>query len=84
MERVWILVVLSFMLAYSKEDGRVIFENACLRCHTENSSKPLRYLMEKYKGKAEEVKALARRCPWGKGLSDMEIDLVSRWLAGQR
>jgi len=26
---------------------------------------------------------LAKRCPWGRGLSNMEIEIVSKWLAGK-
>ncbi|MFN3599259.1 MAG: c-type cytochrome [Aquificaceae bacterium] len=67
--------------AFSSE-GEMIFKNSCIRCHTEKDKKPISYLKERYKGKPEEIKELAKRCPWGKGLSDMEIELVSNWLAG--
>ncbi len=45
--------------------------------------KPLSYLKEKYRGKPEAVMELAKRCPWGRGLSNMEIEIVSKWLAGK-
>jgi len=58
-------------------EGKLIF-----KCHTDKDKRPLGYLKEKYKGKPEAVMELAKRCPWGQGLSDMEIELVSKWLAG--
>ena len=67
----------------AKPEGQVIFENSCLNCHQPDSKKPLSYLQKKYKGKAEEIKELAKRCPWGKGLSEFEIELVSKWLSGE-
>ncbi len=63
-------------------EGELIFKNSCMRCHTDKNKKPLSYLREKYKGRPEAVMELAKRCPWGRGLSGMEIELVSRWLAG--
>ncbi|MFN3871117.1 MAG: c-type cytochrome [Aquificaceae bacterium] len=75
------LVFLLTGCAFSSE-GEMIFKNSCMRCHTEKDKKPLSYLKEKYKNKPEEIKELAKRCPWGQGLSDMEIELVSKWLAG--
>jgi cytochrome c551/c552 len=63
-------------------DGEMIFKNYCMRCHTEKDKKPLSYLKEKYKGKPEAVMDLAKKCPWGIGLSNMEIEIVSKWLAG--
>ncbi len=82
--RVFISVLgLLFSLALaSASEGELIFKNSCQRCHLEGSKKPLSYLKQKYKGKPEAVMELARNCPWGKGLSQMEIELVSRWLAG--
>ncbi|MEJ5339682.1 MAG: c-type cytochrome [Aquificaceae bacterium] len=71
------LINLSFAV-----EGELIFKNSCMRCHTDKDKKPLGYLKEKYKGKPEAVAELARRCPWGQGLSEMEIELVSKWLAG--
>ncbi len=71
------LVFLLMGFAFSLE-GEMIFKNSCIRCHTEKDKKPLSYLKVKYKDKPEEIKELAKRCPWGKGLSDMEIELVSK------
>ena len=79
---VLLFLALIFSFGFAKPEGQVIFENSCLRCHQPNSNKPLSYLQKKYKGKAEEVMELAKRCPWGKGLSELEIELVSRWIAG--
>ncbi|WP_448588416.1 c-type cytochrome [Thermocrinis sp.] len=78
------LLVYVFLLSigFAKPEGQVVFENSCLRCHQPDSKKPLSYLQKKYKGKAQEVVELAKRCPWGRGLSDLEIELVSRWIAG--
>ena len=64
-------------------DGEVIFKNFSMRCRTEKDKKPLSYLKEKYRGKPEAVMELAKRCPWGRGLSNMEIEIVSKWLAGK-
>ncbi|MFN3976120.1 MAG: cytochrome c [Aquificaceae bacterium] len=74
------LFLVSLALA---SDGEVIFKNSCMRCHTEKDKKPLSYLKEKYKGKSKEVMELAKRCPWGRGLSSLEIEIVSKWLAGE-
>ncbi|MEN3028810.1 MAG: cytochrome c [Aquificaceae bacterium] len=76
---------LSFLLVTGctfASEGELIFKNSCMRCHTEKDKKPLNYLKEKYRGKPEAVRELAKNCPWGRGLSDMEIELVSKWLAG--
>lgn len=62
-------------------EGELIFKNSCLRCHTDKDRKPLSYLKEKYRGKPEEVMKLAKICPWGRGLSEMEIEIVSKWLS---
>lgn len=63
------------------EEGELIFKNSCMRCHTDKDKKPVSYLKEKYKGKPEAVMDLIKRCPWGQGLSEMEAELVSKWLA---
>jgi len=41
-------------------------------------------LKNKYRNNAEGVLELARRCPWGKGLSDMEMKLIAEWLSGEK
>ncbi|MCS6957074.1 MAG: cytochrome c [Aquificaceae bacterium] len=74
-------VTLALGFAFASE-GELIFKNSCMGCHTDKDKKPLSYLKEKYKGKPDAVMQLAKRCPWGQGLSDMEIELVSKWLAG--
>lgn len=77
------VILLSFIISYAfAQEGEIIFKNSCMRCHTEKDKKPLSYLKEKYKGKPGEIKELAKRCPWGQGLSDMEIELVSKWISG--
>ena len=75
------LSLTSFVFA---SEGELIFKNSCMRCHTDRDRKPLSYLKEKYKGKPEAVMELAKRCPWGKGLSDMEIEIVSKWLSNSK
>ena len=75
------MLLLFINLCFASE-GELIFKNSCMRCHTDKDKKPLSYLKEKYKGKPEVVMELAKRCPWGQGLSDMEVELVSKWLAG--
>ncbi|RMH05498.1 MAG: cytochrome c [Aquificota bacterium] len=69
-------------LACAKEAGQVIFENSCKRCHGEGSPKPLSYLQQKYKGNPQAIIHMAKACPWGRRLSEMEIELVSKWIAG--
>ncbi len=77
------LLLLSLIIGFAfAQEGEIIFKNSCMRCHTERDKKPLSYLKEKYKGKPEEIMELAKRCPWGQGLSDMEIELVSKWISG--
>lgn len=71
---IFVLSLLISTLLFAKEPGQVVFENSCQRCHTEGSKKPLSYLREKYKGKPEAITQMAKVCPWGKGLSDMEIN----------
>ncbi len=75
------MLLLFINLCFASE-GELIFKNSCMRCHTEKDRKPLSYLKEKYKGKPEAVMELTKRCPWGQGLSEMEAELVSKWLAG--
>ncbi len=77
-----ILSCLFISFSYGKSEGQKLFEQNCLRCHGENSRKPLSYLKRTYKGKPEEIKELAKQCPWGRHLSEEEIDLISKWLAG--
>lgn len=77
-----LLILLMASIVFAKSEGQALFESQCLRCHTEKSQKPVSLLKQKYKGKPQEVAELAKRCPWGKGLSDMEVELVSKWLAG--
>jgi len=77
-------LLLLFSFALAKPEGQIIFENNCLRCHQEGSKKPLSYLKKEYKGRADAVMVLAKQCPWGQGLSDMEIEIVSKWLAGEK
>ncbi|MCS7261801.1 MAG: cytochrome c [Aquificaceae bacterium] len=74
-----LLLLTGFALS---SEGEIIFKNSCMGCHTEKDRKPLKYLKEKYKGKPQAVAELAKRCPWGQGLSELEIELVSKWLAG--
>ncbi len=80
MKRFYVLLLLT-NLAFASE-GELIFKNSCMGCHTDKDKKPLSYLREKYKGKPEAVMELVKRCPWGQGLSEMEAELVSKWLAG--
>jgi len=83
MVRYLFIITLSFLsLAVSKPEGQILFEKNCLKCHGENSRKPLSYLKKEYRGKPDEIKYLAQRCPWARGLSEKEIDTIARWLAG--
>ncbi len=79
--------ILVAMLAFSYmslavPEGKLLFDNHCLRCHAPGSGKPLSYLKEKYKNDPDGVLELAKRCPWGRGLSEMEIKLIAEWLSG--
>lgn len=76
--------VLAFIGFCLSSDGETIFRNSCIGCHQENSKKPLSYLKQKYRGRSLEVVQLAKNCPWGKNLSELEIELVSKWLANER
>ncbi len=77
-----LFLLVSIGVSFAKPEGQKLFEANCLKCHGENSRKPLSYLKKQYKGKPEEVKELSKQCPWGRHLSEKEIDLISRWLAG--
>ncbi|MEZ0360352.1 MAG: cytochrome c [Hydrogenobacter sp.] len=76
-------IVLFLSYAFAVPEGQMIFENNCLRCHQEGSKKPLSYLKKEYKGRSDAVMILAKQCPWGRNLSDMEIEIVSKWIAGE-
>lgn len=81
----WVAYILFLLgIVFAKPEGQIIFENSCLRCHQEGSKKPLSYLKKEYKGRADAVMVLAKQCPWGRNLSDMEIEIVSKWLAGEK
>ncbi len=82
MRTMFILLTLTYS-AFALPEGEVLFKNHCMRCHTQESPKPLSFLKKKYADKPHEVMELAKRCPWGKGLSDMEIEIIARWLAGK-
>lgn len=75
-----LLILIS--LSFAESEGHYLFKNHCLRCHAENSPKPIPYLKSKYKGNKDAVIQMAKRCPWGKGLSDMEIEVIAEWLSG--
>ncbi|WP_340690468.1 cytochrome c [Hydrogenobacter thermophilus] len=81
--RVFIYTAFLVGFAFAVSEGQMIFENNCLRCHQEGSKKPLSYLKKEYKGRADAIMVLAKQCPWGRNLSDMEIEMVSRWIAGE-
>lgn len=68
-------------LALALPEGEVLFKSHCIRCHAQGSEKPLGYLRDKFRGNPEGVVQLAKRCPWGQGLSDMEIKLIAEWLS---
>ncbi|RMH80852.1 MAG: cytochrome c [Acidobacteria bacterium] len=74
-------LLLMSTFTFAKPPGEVIFQNSCERCHAEGSKKPLSYLRQKYRSNPQGIMELAKVCPWGKNLSDMEIELVSRWIA---
>ncbi|EDP76014.1 cytochrome c [Hydrogenivirga sp. 128-5-R1-1] len=79
----FLLLAVTYM-SFSSPEGRTLFENHCIRCHAPGSPKPLKFLREKYRDNAEGVLELAKRCPWGKGLSDMEMRLIAEWLSGKK
>ncbi len=77
------LALLAFTyMSFAVPEGKVLFENHCLRCHAQDSPKSVKYLKSKYKGNPSGVVELAKRCPWGQGLSEMEIKLIAEWLSG--
>jgi len=78
------LLLLITYVSFPSPEGRALFENHCVRCHAPGSPKPVGYLKNKYRNNAEGVLELARRCPWGKGLSDMEMKLIAEWLSGEK
>ncbi len=65
-------------------DGRVLFEAHCIKCHAPGSPKPLSFLKKKFKNNPQAVVNLAKRCPWGRGLTEMEIKTIAEWLAGKK
>ncbi|WP_457601221.1 c-type cytochrome [Hydrogenivirga sp.] len=71
-------------ISFALPEGKVLFENHCLRCHAPGSPKPVEFLRSKYRSNAEGVLKLAKRCPWGRGLSDMEIRAIAEWLSGKK
>lgn len=77
-----LILTLLFSTAVAKPEGQIIWESQCQRCHQPGSSKPLSYLKQKYKGNPQGIEEMAKVCPWGKGLSEMEIELVSKWISG--
>ncbi|MEN3034170.1 MAG: cytochrome c [Aquificaceae bacterium] len=81
--RALLSILAIFAMSFASE-GETIFRNSCLGCHQENSRKPLSFLKQKYKNRSLEVIQLAKNCPWGKNLSDLEIELVSKWLADEK
>ncbi len=77
------IILALFLFSYissATPEGRLLFENHCIRCHAEGSKKPLSLLRKKYRGNPSGVVDLAKRCPWGRGLSDMEIKVIADWL----
>lgn len=81
MGRVLLALMAFSYISSATPEGKLLFENHCLKCHAQGSSKPLGYLKSKYKNNAEGVLRLAKRCPWGRGLSEMEIRLIAEWLS---
>ncbi len=82
MRRVLIVPLVFSYISLAVPEGRLLFENHCLRCHTEGSKKPVSYLKRKYRNNTRGVLELARRCPWSRGLSEMEIGVIAEWLSG--
>jgi len=68
-------------IAFASPEGEVLFKNHCIKCHAPGSPKPVKFLKSKYSKNPEGVLELAKRCPWGKGLSEMELKLIAEWLA---
>ncbi len=78
-----VLILALVQIALSSE-GKVLFETHCMKCHAQNSPKPLTYLKEKYRNNPQAVINLAKRCPWGRDLSEMEIKIIAEWLSGKK
>jgi len=81
MERILIGLLAFTYISSAVPEGKLLFENHCLKCHAQGSNKPLGYLREKYRNNPAGVVELAKRCPWGRGLSEMEIKLIAEWLS---
>ena len=81
MVRVLVVTLVLSYISFAVPEGKLLFDNHCLRCHTPESKKPVSYLKKKYKNNTEGVLELARRCPWGRAISDMEIRLIAEWLS---
>lgn len=81
MMRLFYALLIHISLSLATPEGKILFENNCLRCHREGSLKPVSFLKKKFKGNPEGIVEMAKRCPWGKGLSNMEIKLIAEWLS---
>ncbi len=81
--RASVLLLFILGLSFGKPEGQVIWETQCQRCHVGEGKKDLNYLRQKYRNNPQGIRDLAKVCPWGKSLSDMEIELVSKWIAGK-
>ncbi|RLJ70968.1 cytochrome c553 [Hydrogenivirga caldilitoris] len=80
------IITLLFLInaAFAVHEGEILFKNHCIKCHAQDSKKPLKYLRQKFQNNPEGVIQLAKRCPWGQGLSDMEVKLIAEWLSGSK
>jgi len=63
--------------------GKDLYEHHCLRCHTENSQTPTSLIRDRFRGNPEGIVELSKRCPWGRSLSEMEIELIAEWLSSE-
>ncbi len=76
------VLLLLLLPALSLAEGRDLYEHHCIRCHREDSAKPTEFLKAKFRGKPEAIVELSERCPWGRNLSRMEIEIIAEWLSG--
>ncbi len=70
-------------VSLASSEGEDLFRANCLKCHRDNSPAPVFLMKEKFRGKPELIVELAKKCPWGKNLSELEVELIAEWLSGE-